>query len=86
MSAATSETAMSVNLKLYLTSLNNVIIKIKLDAKMGDTKQARILFNSLQVESQPFTWMDSSAIPGVAMEHYKALYSTVAPYHGSLAT
>ena len=26
----------------------------------------------------------SSGIPGFAMEHYKALYSTVAPYHGSL--
>jgi len=25
-----------------------------------------------------------SGIPGVAMKHYKALYSTVAPYHGSL--
>jgi len=26
----------------------------------------------------------TSGIPGVAMKHYKALYSTVAPYHGSL--
>jgi len=26
----------------------------------------------------------TSGIPGFAMEHYKALYSTVAPYHGSL--
>jgi len=26
----------------------------------------------------------ASGIPGFAMEHYKALYSTVAPYHGSL--
>jgi hypothetical protein len=28
----------------------------------------------------------TSGIPGIAMEHYKALYSAVAPYHGSLAT
>ena len=27
----------------------------------------------------------ASVIPGIAMEPYKALYSTVAPYHGSLA-
>ena len=26
----------------------------------------------------------TSGIPGIAMEPYKALYSTVAPYHGSL--
>jgi hypothetical protein len=28
----------------------------------------------------------TSGIPGIAMEHYKALYSAVAPYLRSLAT
>ena len=33
-----------------------------------------------------FLDLAASGIPGIAMEHYKALYSAVAPYLGSLAT
>ena len=36
------------------------------------------------VSSKGGGWASGNS--GVAMEHYKALYSTVAPYHGYLAT
>jgi len=48
-----------------------------------DARGLRVCFALAEEFVVVDSWM-TSGIPGFAMEHYKALYSTVAPYHGSL--